>query len=94
MRLIKTYFRLAYRNITKDKAYSILNLSGLAIGLASSILILLWVQNERSYDKFQKNAGQIYRITGDFGDLKAAVNTEAMPAGYKQKYRLLKIPSG
>jgi ABC-type antimicrobial peptide transport system permease subunit len=51
--------------------------------MASSILILLWTQNELSYDKFQKNAGQIYRIVGDFGDLKAAVNTEAMPAALK-----------
>ena len=90
MRLIKTYFKLAYRNITKDKAYSVLNLSGLAIGLASSILILLWVQNELSYDKFQKNAAQIYRITGDFGDMKAAVNAEAMPAGLKAEIPVVK----
>jgi ABC-type antimicrobial peptide transport system permease subunit len=90
MRLIKTNFKLAFRNISKDKAYSIINISGLAIGLASSILILLWVQNELSYDKFQKNAGQIYRITGDFGDLKAAVNTEAMPAGLKAELPVVK----
>ena len=62
--MFKTYFKLAYRNILKDKAYSVLNISGLAIGLASSILVLLWVQNELSYDKFHKNAGQIYRIAG------------------------------
>ena len=52
--MFKTYFKLAYRNITKDKAYSIINITGLAIGLASSILILLWVQNDLSYDKFHK----------------------------------------
>src|ERR1700748_2553089 len=63
--MLKTYFKLAYRNLIRDKAYSIINISGLAIGLASSILILLWVQNELSYDKFHKNAGQIYRIAGD-----------------------------
>src|ERR1700754_4497021 len=88
--MFKTYFKLAYRNILKDKAYSILNISGLAIGLASSILILLWVQNEQSYDKFQKNAGQIYRIAGDFGDLKAAINTEGMPAGLKAELPVVK----
>jgi ABC-type antimicrobial peptide transport system permease subunit len=88
--MFKTYFKLAYRNITKDKAYSIINVSGLAIGLASSILILLWVQNELSYDKFQENAGQIYRITGDFGDYKAAVNAEAMPAGLKAEIPVIK----
>ena len=67
--MLQTYFKLAYRNIIKDKAYSILNITGLAIGLASSILILLWVQNELSYDKFHKNANQIYRIACDLGEL-------------------------
>lgn len=81
--MFKNYFKLAYRNVIKDKASSIINISGLAIGLASSILILLWVQNELSYDKFHKNAAQIYRIAGDFGHLKVAVNAEAMPAGLK-----------
>ena len=63
--MLKTYFKIAYRNLIKHKAYSIINISGLAIGMAASILILLWVQNELSYDKFHKNAGQIYRITAD-----------------------------
>lgn len=79
--MLKTYFKLAYRNIIKDKVYSIINITGLAIGLASSILILLWVQNELSYDKFHKNAGQIYRIASDFGDSKSAANSAGMPAG-------------
>jgi putative ABC transport system permease protein len=88
--MFKTNFKLAFRNILKDKAYSVLNISGLAIGLASSILILLWVKNELSYDKFQKNADRIYRITGDFGDYKAAVNAEAMPAGLKAEIPVVK----
>lgn len=79
--MFNTYFKLAYRNIIKDKAYSIINIAGLAIGLASSILILLWVQNELSYDKFHKNAGQIYRVASDFGDSKSAANSAGMPAG-------------
>jgi len=88
--VLKTYFKLAYRNITKDKAYSIINITGLAIGLASSILILLWVQNELSYDKFHKNAGQIYRITSDFGDSKSAANSAGMPAGLKAEMPVIK----
>ena len=55
--MLQTYFKLAYRSIVKDKAYSFINITGLAVGLASSILILLWVQNETSYDKFHENAG-------------------------------------
>jgi len=66
--MFKTYFKLACRIILKDKGYSVLNIAGLSIGLASSILILLWVQNDLSYDKFHKNAAQIYRIAGDLGD--------------------------
>jgi putative ABC transport system permease protein len=88
--MFKNYFKLAYRNITKDKAYSIINITGLAIGLASSILILLWVQNELSYDKFHKNAGQIYRIASDFGDSKTADNSAGMPAGLKAEMPIVK----
>lgn len=88
--MLKSYLKLAYRNIIKHKGYSVLNISGLAIGMASSILILLWSQNELSYDRFHKNAGQIYRIVGDFGDLKAAVNTEAMPAALKAQLPVVK----
>ncbi|OKS86059.1 ABC transporter permease [Mucilaginibacter polytrichastri] len=81
--MLKTYFKLAYRNIIKDKAYSMINITGLAIGLASSILILLWVLNEVSYDKFHKNAAQIYRITCNISDINVAVNTAGMPGGLK-----------
>ncbi|QEM12131.1 ABC transporter permease [Mucilaginibacter rubeus] len=88
--MFKTYFKLAYRNILKDKAYSIINISGLAIGLASSILILLWVQNELSYDKFNKNAAQIYRIDSDFGDSKTAASSAGMPFGLKAEIPAVK----
>ena len=88
--MFSTYFKLAYRNITKDKAYSIINILGLAIGLASSILILLWVQNELSYDKFHKNAGQIYRVTSEFGDSKSGANSAGMPAGLKAEMPVVK----
>src|SRR5476651_2747745 len=88
--MFKTYFKLAYRNIIKDKAYSIINITGLAIGLASSILILLWVQNELSYDKFNKNADQTYRVVGNLGDLKSAVNSAAMPAALKAQMPFVK----
>jgi len=81
--MIRNYFKIAWRNITRHKAYSFINLSGLAIGMASSILILLWVQNELSYDRFHKNADQTYRITCDASGFKAAVNTAGMPAGLK-----------
>jgi putative ABC transport system permease protein len=88
--MLRTYFKLAYRNIIRDKAYSIINITGLAIGLASSILILLWVQNELSYDKFHKNAGQIYRIACDLGDSKTVGTPAGMAAGLKAEIPVVK----
>jgi len=88
--MLKTYFKLAYRNIIKDKAYSIINITGLAIGLASSILIFLWVQNELSYDKFHKNAGEIYRVTCDLGDSKNATTPAGMPGGLMAEMPVIK----
>ena len=58
--MIKNYLLVALRNLQKNKAFSFLNISGLAIGMASAILILLWVQNEISYDQFHKNKDHIY----------------------------------
>ncbi|HEY4327775.1 MAG TPA: ABC transporter permease [Mucilaginibacter sp.] len=88
--MLKTYFKIAYRNLIRHKAYSIINISGLAIGMAASILILLWVQNELSYDRFHKNADQIYRVTCDASGFKAAVNPAGMPAGLKAQMPVIK----
>jgi len=81
MVMLKNYFKIALRNILRHKAFSAINISGLAIGMASSILILLWVQNELSYDRFHTNADQVYRITCDMSGFKAAVNPAGMPSG-------------
>ncbi|MGD0342659.1 MAG: ABC transporter permease, partial [Bacteroidales bacterium] len=56
------YIKIALRNIRRYSVYSILNITGMAIGLASAILILFWVQDERSYDRHFKNADDLYRI--------------------------------
>lgn len=88
--MFKTYLKLAYRNLVKERAYSVINVLGLTIGLASSILILLWVQNELSFDTFHKNAGQIYRIASDFGDSKSAACSAGMPAGIRAQLPVIK----
>jgi predicted permease len=88
--MLKNYFKIAFRNIIRHKAYSILNISGLAIGMAASILILLWVQNELSYDRFNENADRTYRITANAGDFKAAVNPPGMPAGLQAEMPVIK----
>ncbi len=69
----------------RHKAYSLLNISGLAIGMACSILIFLWVQNELSYDRFHANAGQLYRLTCNAGDFRAAVSPAGMGEGLQKE---------
>jgi putative ABC transport system permease protein len=66
--MIRNYFKIAWRNLLKNKAFSLLNISGLAIGMASAVMILLWIQNEVSYDRFHKNKDYIYEAwnRGDF----------------------------
>jgi putative ABC transport system permease protein len=65
--MFKNYVNVAIRNIRRYSTYSILNIIGLAIGMACAILILLWVQDEWSYDRHFKNADNLYRVIGDNG---------------------------
>ena len=60
--MLKNYFKIAFRNLIRKKVFTFVNISGLAIGLACTILIMLWVQNELSYDDFNKNGDNIYRV--------------------------------
>ena len=72
--MIKNFLKVAIRNIFRNKVYSFINIAGLAVGMAACILILLWVTNEMSYDKFNKNLDRIflvpqtqhYQTVGDF----------------------------
>ncbi|HEY1871115.1 MAG TPA: ABC transporter permease [Chitinophagaceae bacterium] len=63
--MLKNYFKIAWRNLLRNKSFSIINISGLAIGMASAILILLWIQNEMSYDRFHANIDRLYEVWGN-----------------------------
>ncbi len=63
--MLKNYLKIAVRNLLKYRAYSLINILGLAIGIAACILIMLYVGNEWSYDKFNKNYEQIYRVQAE-----------------------------
>jgi putative ABC transport system permease protein len=63
--MIQNFFRIAVRNISRHKGFTFINVTGLAVGLAASLLILLWVQDELSYDKFNRNGENIYRVEED-----------------------------
>ncbi len=60
--MFRNFITITFRNLISHKAYSLINISGLSIGLASAILILLYVQDELSYDRFHENFDQIYRV--------------------------------
>ena len=60
--MLKNYIKIAARNLAKHKFYSFINIIGLAIGLACTMLILIYVQNELTYDKHHSKADRIYRV--------------------------------
>ncbi|HZJ58861.1 MAG TPA: ABC transporter permease [Chitinophagaceae bacterium] len=88
--MIKNYLKIAFRNIIRHKAFAAINIAGLAIGMACSIFILLWVQNELSYDRFNKNANEIYRIAARAGDFKVAINPAPMVADLQAKMPVIR----
>lgn len=63
--MIKNFFKIAIRNIARHKGFTFINITGLAIGLAATLLILLWIQNELSYENYNTNAEDIYRVEQD-----------------------------
>ena len=60
--MIKNYMKIVLRNTLKYKSYSLINIAGLGVGIACALFILLWVQDELSYDRYHKNADRIYRL--------------------------------
>src|SRR6478609_7205257 len=60
--MLKNLFTIAIRNILKDKTYSAINVLGLTIGITCSLFLLLYILDELSYDRYHKNADNIYRI--------------------------------
>jgi putative ABC transport system permease protein len=64
--MLRNYFKIALRNLWKSKNFFFINIFGLAVGITCSLLIFLFVQDELSYDKFNKDSGNIYRVVKDF----------------------------
>jgi putative ABC transport system permease protein len=63
--MLKHYFRIAFRNLRKYKGYSFITIAGLAVGLAGTLFILLWVQFELSFDRFHADAATLYLVKED-----------------------------
>ena len=83
--MLKNYFKIAWRNLRKSKTYSFINITGLSAGLAVSILLLLWVNDELSYDRFNTNAANIYKLAPKVGENKVWGSTPAPIAVYAKK---------
>lgn len=77
------YLKITIRNIRKHKAFSFINISGLAIGIACCLLIMIWVQDELSYDRFHENADNLYALTFSNG---STVTPTALSAFLKNEY--------
>jgi len=60
--MLKNYLKIAFRNLSRQKVFSLINIVGMAIGLACGILLSLWIFDELSYDKFHENGENIYRV--------------------------------
>ena len=84
--MFRNHFKTAWRNLVKYKFISFINLFGLTVGLTCCLLILTYILNEVSYDKYNKNADNIYRVTRTFyngnGDASLNLATVAPPFGY------------
>jgi putative ABC transport system permease protein len=92
--MIKNYFKIAIRNVRRHATYSILNISGMAIGMASAIILLIWVQYQFSYNRYYKNADRLYRVLErHYTDGKpewVAVTTYPLAAALKSEYPEIK----
>jgi putative ABC transport system permease protein len=89
--MFKNNLKIAWRNLKKNKVSAVINIFGLSVGLACCILMAMFVQHELGYDKFHKNASNIYRVTsiaegGPTGKINLAVTPSAWAPLIKKDY--------
>ena len=88
--MLLNFFKIAYRNLLKSKIFSIVNIFGLAIGMAACFFIFAYVHFESSYDGFHKNAADLYRVNisygGSFGNGATATNHPAVGPAMKADF--------
>lgn len=92
--MLQSYLKIAWRNIRRNKSFSLINILGLSIGMASTIFILLWVQDEMSWDRFHSNYKNIHHVMVN-RDFNGEINTDnstpfPMAAALKQAFPQIK----
>ena len=80
--MFQNYLGVALRNLRRHPAYSLINIAGLAIGMATCILILLYIQDELGYDRYHPHADRVYRIVDDIESGGQTVQTAGSPTGW------------
>ena len=85
----KNFIKVTIRSISKNKAFNVINIAGLAIGLASAIFIILYIISETGYDRFHKRSADIYRLYLDGKvagqEVKGAWNSPAYGPGFHEE---------
>src|SRR5215469_10201724 len=82
--MFKNYLKTTWRNLVRNKIYAFINIAGLSIGLACAMLIILYVKDEVSYDRFHKNVGNIYRVVRQEIDKNGGKGQKNPNTGYLQ----------
>src|SRR5437879_185804 len=88
--MIRNYIKTAFRNLWRNKAFSVINIVGLSVGLACCMLIFLYTMDEVSYDRFHEKRESIYHLTADMkgpdGHVNKSSSTGMMPGpAFKQQ---------
>ena len=90
--MFRNYIIIAFRNLKRQFSYSFINIFGLAIGLACSFVIFLYVFNEWSYDRHYKNADKIYRISISFYNMdKFAMGPEVLRSALPNEFECVQL---
>lgn len=86
--MLSNYFKVAVRNLLRQKGFSFINIFGLALGISCTALIGMWVNDELSYDRFHKDHERVYRITATLPELKvhAAVSSAPLAPAIKNEF--------
>ena len=89
--MFSNYFKIAFRNLWRNKTFAFINIFGLAFGLTCCLLMILFIRNELSYDKFNKNANSIYRVA--FSDYlnQGGFATTPIPIGPALKQQMPEV---
>ncbi len=82
--MIRNYIKIAFRNFSRNKVYSFINIAGLAIGLAAAMLIILYGKDEVSYDRFHANNPNIYRVVNQWISADGSVKSNDGNTGHFQ----------